>query len=60
MKKINEKLRYSIDDGFATLYARRKGESNFTRFATCHIASVEFIRKNGVYNSKHLINIKSI
>lgn len=45
MKKLTDKMKYKIHpDGFAVIYAKRKGESVFVPAFVCHLSCIEPIK----------------
>jgi hypothetical protein len=55
MKRINDKVRYRIEHEQAHLYARLKG--SWTRFATCHPATIPLLKADGIQKHSHLIRL---
>lgn len=46
MKKLTDKTKYDIhEDGYAIIYAKKKGEDKWSIFGTCHSSCIPLIKK---------------
>jgi hypothetical protein len=63
MKKINAKVGYTTEGDTAKLYARYRnkvGPNPLVCFATCHIATIPLLKKDGVMAHSRLLKMNPI
>jgi hypothetical protein len=58
VKKLTPKTRYVIEDETAFLYAMPKwGAQRWTRFASCHPATIPLIKRDGIKAHTALLRV---
>jgi len=58
MKTLTSKIKYTIDGDTAWLYARPKtGRIVWTRFASCHPATIAAMKKDGFDAWKQIVRV---
>jgi len=48
MRKLTTKIKYNVVDDHAELFAVHKTSGKWAKFATCHLATLDYIEKHGL------------
>jgi hypothetical protein len=61
VKSINSKVKYVIEGDSAKLYARyrnKPGVNPLVHFASCHVATIPLLKKDGIKAHSNLLTLK--
>lgn len=57
MRKLTDKLKYDFSDDMAVIYGKKLGSDRWEPAFTCHIRTIDYIKKHGFKQSLHLLRV---